>query len=93
MRAVWNGQVIAESDATVDFDNNHYFPPNALKDGFFQPSETTSLCPWKGTASYLSVTVDGETNADAVWTYPDPLAAASAIKGHFAFWKGVSVEP
>lgn len=93
MKAIWNGQVIAESDAAKSFDNNHYFPPGALKQGFFRPSQTHSLCPWKGTASYYDVVVDDQTNKDAAWYYPDPKDAAAEIKDHVAFWRGVTVEP
>ena len=89
--ATWNGQVIAESDNCVAFDNNTYFPPDALKREFLTPSSHTSVCPWKGTASYMDVVVEGKTNADAMWMYNDPKPAASLIKGHVAFWKGVAV--
>ena len=91
MKAIWNGQVIAESDAVLEFDNNHYFPPEALKRDFFQPSATNTVCGWKGTASYHSVVVGGETNPDAAWYYPAPLEAAAKIKDHIAFWKGIQV--
>lgn len=91
MKAVWKDEVIAESNDTVVVEGNHYFPRSALKDGCFTDSSTTSSCPWKGTASYFSVTVDGETNADAAWFYPDPKPAAGEIKGRVAFWKGVQV--
>lgn len=85
--------MIAESDAVLDFDNNHYFPHDALKKDFFQASSTNTICPWKGTASYYSVVVEGQTNADAAWYYPDPKEAAADIKNYVAFWKGVTVEP
>jgi len=90
-KATWNGTVIAESDKTVVLEGNHYFPADALKKEFFKPSKTTSGCPWKGTASYYTVTVDGKDNADAAWYYPTPKDAAKEIAGHVAFWKGVSV--
>ncbi|MTD46982.1 DUF427 domain-containing protein [Conexibacter sp. W3-3-2] len=91
MKATWNGAVIAESDDTVVVENNHYFPRAALADGLFTESDTTSVCPWKGTASYLNVVVDGKTNADAAWYYPTPKDAAKEIEGRVAFWKGVEV--
>jgi uncharacterized protein (DUF427 family) len=91
MRAIWNGTVIAESNDTVVVENNHYFPRESLVDEHFIPSDATSICPWKGTASYLSVTVDGQTNAGAAWYYPEPKEAAAQIKDRVAFWKGVSV--
>lgn len=72
-------------------EGNHYFPRQAIKSEFFQPSEQSSVCPWKGTASYYDVVVDGEVNKGAAWFYPDPKPAASNIKDHIAFWRGVSV--
>ena len=91
MRAMWNGTVIAESDDTVVVENNHYFPWKSLVHEHFIPSEQTSVCPWKGTASYLSVTVAGETNPDAAWYYPEPSEAAVQIKDRVAFRGGVTV--
>ncbi len=92
MRALWNGKVIAESGDTVVVEGNHYFPAASLDPGVISPSETTSVCPWKGTASYYSLTVDGKTNPDAVWFYPEPKEAASQVRDRVAFWRGVSVE-
>ncbi len=91
MKAIWNGKVIAESDETEIVEGNHYFPPDSINKKYFEESETQSVCPWKGTASYYSLTVDGERNADAAWFYPDPKDAASQIKNHVAFWKGVEI--
>ncbi|TAE23404.1 MAG: DUF427 domain-containing protein [Cytophagales bacterium] len=91
MKAIWNGQTIAESDNTVVVENNHYFPADSLKREFLTDSTTHTTCPWKGVASYYSLTVDGKTNPDAAWYYPEPKAAASQINGHVAFWKGVQV--
>ena len=92
MRAIWNGTVIAESDDTVVVENNHYSPRSALKDEYLRPSSTTSVCPWKGTASYYSLEIDGQSNPDAVWFYPEPKDAAKQITDRVAFWKGVQVE-
>jgi uncharacterized protein (DUF427 family) len=89
--ATWNGATIAESDKTVVVEGNHYFPADSVHMEFLRPSPTTSGCPWKGTAKYYSVVVDGKTNEDAAWYYPEPKAAAAEIKGHLAFWKGVQV--
>ena len=91
MRATWNGQTIAESDDTVVVEGNHYFPRSAVEEEYVTGSAKTSVCPWKGTATYLSLTVDGEENADAGWFYPEPKDAAAEIKDHVAFWKGVEV--
>jgi uncharacterized protein (DUF427 family) len=91
-KATWKGVTLAESDRTVIVEGNHYFPPGSVHSDFFQPSETHSVCPWKGTASYYDVEVNGEKNPDAAWYYPDPKPAAAQIRDHVAFWKGVSVE-
>lgn len=91
MKAIWNGKVIAESKDTVVVEGNHYFPESAVNKEFISNSDTETLCPWKGTASYYSLEVDGEKNPDAVWYYPDPSELARGIKGRVAFWKGVEV--
>jgi uncharacterized protein (DUF427 family) len=91
MRATWNGTVIAESDDTVVVERNHYFPRESLVEEHFVPSDHSSVCPWKGKASYLSVLVDGQTNPDAAWYYPEPKVAAAEIKDRVAFWRGVTV--
>jgi uncharacterized protein (DUF427 family) len=91
-KAIWRGKVIAESDAFETVEGNVYFPPQALVREHFRPSEHHTVCGWKGTASYYDVVVDGETNPSAAWFYPDPKPAAANIKGHVAFWKGVTVE-
>jgi uncharacterized protein (DUF427 family) len=91
-RATWNGTVIAESDQCEVVDGNQYFPIDAIKAEYFQPSDTHTTCGWKGVASYYNVVVDGETNKDAAWYYPEPKDAAKNIKGYVAFWRGVKVE-
>ncbi len=91
MKAVWNNQVIAESNDTVIVENNHYFPLDALNMAFFSPSATTSHCPWKGDANYYTITVDGENNPDAAWYYSTPKEAAAEIKDRVAFWRGVEI--
>lgn len=92
MKAVWNETIIAESAKTEIVEGNHYFPPEALRKEFFRPSDTQTVCPWKGTASYYSIVVGDKVNADAAWYYPEPKSAASHIAGKVAFWKGVRVE-
>ena len=93
VRAVWNDTVLAESDETVIVEGNHYFPSSALKREYFEASEQTSVCPWKGTASYYDiVVVDGERNRGAAFHYPSPKKAAPEITDRVAFWKGVRVE-
>jgi uncharacterized protein (DUF427 family) len=93
MRAIWNETVVAESDDTVVVEGNHSFPADSLKVGFFAPSDTTTVCGWKGTANYYSLSVAGERNPDAAWYYAEPKDAAMQIKGRVAFWKGVKVVP
>ena len=91
MKAIWNDQVIAESDKTVVVENNHYFPQDGIKKEFFTPSATHTTCPWKGEASYYTLKVNEKENNDAAWYYPEPKDAAKNIKDHIAFWKGVKV--
>jgi uncharacterized protein (DUF427 family) len=92
-KAVWNGAVLAESDRTIVVEGNHYFPKESVRPEYFRSSDTHTVCPWKGTASYQDVEVNGKRNTDAAWFYPDPKPAAAQIKDHVAFWKGVRVEP
>ena len=92
-KAIWNNTVLAESDRCEKVEGNHYFPPEAVKREYLKPSPTHTECPWKGTASYYHVEVDGQRNSDAAWYYPEPRAAARQIKDHVAFWRGVRVEP
>lgn len=91
MKATWNGVVLAESDNTVVVEGNHYFPPETINKEYFQSSDNHTTCPWKGQASYYTIVVNGEENRDAAWYYPSPSDAASQIKGHLAFWKGVEI--
>lgn len=91
MKAIWNGKVIAESDETIVVEGNHYFPADTINKDFFQESATHTVCGWKGTASYYDVVVDGETNKDAAWFYPDTKTEAKNIENYVAFWKGVEV--
>ncbi len=89
--ATWNGVVLAESDQCEVVEGNPYFPPDGLNRSYLRPSETHSVCPWKGTASYYTVEVDGKQNTDAAWYYPDPKPAAAEIKNAVAFWKGIEI--
>jgi uncharacterized protein (DUF427 family) len=93
MKAIWKGAVIAESPDTVIVEGNHYFPKDSVNEALLELSSHTSVCPWKGTANYYSLNVNGERNVNAVWYYAEPKAAAAQIKGRVAFWKGVSVIP
>jgi uncharacterized protein (DUF427 family) len=91
MKATWNGVTIAESDQTVVVEDNHYFPPESVNAEFLRTSDTHTICPWKGEASYKTIEVAGQSNPDAAWYYPDPKDAAAEIKDRFAFWRGVEV--
>jgi len=91
MKAIWNGVVIAESDDTVVVEGNHYFPRASVKSEYLTPSDTTTACGWKGTANYYTLSVNGQTNRDAVWYYARPKEAAKQIHGRVAFWNGVKV--
>ncbi len=91
MKAIWKDKIIAQSDNTVVVEGNHYFPKEAVRKEYLQESATHTVCPWKGTASYYSLQVDGETNKDAAWYYPQAKDAAKNIEGRVAFWKGVRI--
>lgn len=92
MKALWNGEVIAESDDTVVVEGNHYFPAESIKSEYFKGSETHTTCPWKGVASYYTIEVNGSENPDAAWYYPETSELAKSIKGRVAFWRGVQFE-
>lgn len=91
MKAIWNGAVIAASEHTVVVEGNHYFPTDSVNPAYLRPSGHHTVCPWKGTARYHSLEVDGQRNPEAAWFYPEPKEAAAQIAGHIAFWKGVEV--
>lgn len=91
MKAIWNGEVLAESSDTIVIENNHYFPADSINKEFFKESDTHTTCPWKGVASYYTVEANGESNPDAAWYYPSASELAKQIEGYVAFWKGVKV--
>ncbi|MFT5085568.1 MAG: hypothetical protein ACI9Y1_003629 [Lentisphaeria bacterium] len=91
MKATWNDKVIAQSSETIVIENNHYFPISSIGQKYFIDSDHTSYCPWKGEASYYSISVDGKVNANAAWYYKEPEEKASEIRGMVAFWRGVEV--
>ena len=92
MKAIWNGQVLAESNETRIVEGNHYFPPQSIKCEFFKKSDLKTTCAWKGQAGYYNLEVEGKTNENAAWFYPETSGSANHIKGYIAFWKGVTVE-
>lgn len=91
MKAIWNGETIAESYDTIVIEGNHYFPIDSVKKEYFEDSDTQTVCHWKGTACYYSIQVDGKENKDAAWYYADPKEMAKGIKDRVAFWRGVEV--
>lgn len=91
-QAIWNGEVIAQSDNTVNIEGNHYFPDQSLNKSFIEDSQTETNCHWKGIASYYTLNVNGKKNPDAVWFYSNPKDAAKVIKNRVAFWKGVEIK-
>lgn len=97
MKAMWNGKTIAESDQTIEIEGNQYFPPDSIKEEYFEQSNTHTTCPWKGLASYYHVVVDDKRNEDAAWYYPIPKEGSIEKVGkdftrYVAFWNGVTVE-
>ncbi|MEX2514435.1 MAG: DUF427 domain-containing protein [Cyclobacteriaceae bacterium] len=92
MKAYWKDKLLAKADETKMVENNHYFPHESLNREFFEISNTTSECPWKGTANYYHIRIGEDTNRDAAWFYPNPKEAAKEIKDYVAFWKGVKIE-
>ena len=92
MEAVWNNKIIAKSDETIIIEGNHYFPPNSINKEYLEESSQTTVCPWKVTAAYYNIEVDGKSNRDSAWYYPNPSEAAKEIKDYIAFWKGVEIK-
>jgi len=92
VKAIWNGKEIAASEKCIVVEGNQYFPPESVKKEYFKDSSNSTICPWKGTASYYNLEVDGENNPDAAWYYPDPSKAALEIKDYVAFWRGVEIQ-
>ena len=91
MKAIWNGEVVAESNETIIVEGNHYFPPDSIRPEYFTESSAHTVCPWKGVASYYDIHVNNKINQGGAWYYPNPSEAAQKIRGYVAFWKGVQV--
>ena len=92
MKAIWNGEIIAESDDIIEVEKNYYFPPSSIYKSYFSASNTTSRCHWKGKAQYFNVKVNGEINEDAAWFYASPKQEVGHLKNYVAFWRGVKFE-
>lgn len=91
MKAIWNGEILAESEDTLVIEGNHYFPPDSISKSFFKQSDYQTNCPWKGKASYYTLKVKNSENKNAAWYYPNPKPAAEEIQNYIAFWNGVEV--
>lgn len=91
-KATWEGTTIAESENCVVVEGNQYFPPESVRKEYLKPVDKTTVCPWKGVANYYDIVIGAKRNPAAAWYYATPLPAASNIRGHIAFWKGVHVE-
>src|SRR5437588_3777949 len=89
MKAVWQGTTLATSEDTRIVEGNYYFPAGDVARAHLQDSSETTMCPWKGEASYYDIVVDGERNAAAAWYYPQPKGGAAEIRDYVAFWRGV----
>lgn len=89
--ATLNGTVVARSDQTVLIEGNRYFPPDSICGQHFTRTRMKSLCPWKGIASYYTVSVAGTRRRNAAWTYRRPSPLARSIKDHVAFWDSISI--
>lgn len=90
--ATFNGIVIAESDSTEIVEGNHYFPPGSVRWEHLKKTEHTTGCPWKGDASYYSVSADGQAKENAAWQYEAPFEKATHIKDHVAFYPAVTID-
>lgn len=91
-KAIWNGEVIAESNDTIFLEGSYCFPPESVKKELLVEAEFHTTCPWKGEASYYDIRINDQTKENAAWSYPHPKSAASHIKNYFAFWRGVEIE-
>ena len=91
MKASWNNNIIADSGDTIIIERNHYFPPDSVNTEFLVESITTTVCPWKGDASYFDIVIEDDVNKDAAWYYPEPKKEVKEIKGYIAFWRGVKI--
>ena len=89
--AIWNNTVLAESDLCEEVEGNSYFPIDSIKMEYLKPSNTKTMCPWKGEANYFNIEVNGSINKDAAWSYQETKPEANNIKGYVAFWKGVKI--
>lgn len=91
-KAIWKGQLLAESDRCEVVDGNSYFPPDSVNRSFLEESGIQTVCPWKGEASYYHIVANGQINRDAAWYYPSASEQAKHIEGYVAFWKGIKIE-
>lgn len=91
VRVEVDGETVAETEnALFVFETGvrprYYIPPGDVQQDYLDSTDTTTRCPYKGLASYWSVTVDGTTHADIVWAYPEPEPDNVKIANYFCFY-------
>lgn len=82
----YKGHIIAQSDDVQLVEGNFYFPPESVNADYLADSDHSTVCPWKGTASYYHLTVDGETITNAAWYYPEAKPNAKPFENYIAFY-------
>jgi len=92
MKAIWNGTIIANAPQPVMLDGKPYFPPASIQRRFLKTGSKRTHCAWKGDATYFDLEVNGRRLPDSVWSYLEPLPAATNIRGYFAFDNRVIIE-
>lgn len=85
-KVTFNGTVIVDSDDIEMVEGNAYFPIAALDRSVLVDSDHRTTCPWKGTAGYWTIDVDGERAENAAWYYPEPKAGAEMVADRVAFY-------
>ncbi len=93
LRGFFAGEVVFDTvGAKLLYETAHlpvyYVPEEDLRHDLLEPSDRQTRCPHKGVASYRSIRAGDRVEADAVWTYPEPIAPASFLSGHAAFYWG-----
>lgn len=91
VKAFYNDVLIAETNNPIELEGNYYFPSQDVKMEYLEASDYHTVCPWKGNASYYDVVVNGQTDKNSAWYYPEPSPKAQMIKGFIAFWQNVKV--
>jgi uncharacterized protein (DUF427 family) len=92
-KVIWNGTVLAESDACQIVEGHYYFPPETVKREHLRASRKHATRTRKGVASYYDIVVNGKVNCQAAWCYSQTSAEARPIQHYIAFWHGVEIFP